>query len=95
MFLLCVYSSSTVQAHAYVSVTNTQGLTEAAVRSRLEKLLKFNGGSVRAITKYFVMAVISEIDRGELVSNMLTKKAQEIEMAYFFVTSKDHEAQSE
>ena len=40
------------------------------------------------------MAVISEIDRGELVSNMLAKEAQEIEMAYFFVTRKDHEAQS-
>ena len=65
------------------------------MRSLLEKLVKFNGGSVRAITKYFVMAVMSDIDTGELVSNMLTKEAQKIDMGYFFVASKGHEAQRE
>ena len=78
--------------HIYI-LQHTQGLKEEAMRNLLARLRKFNGGSIRATTKYFVMAVISDIDEGETVSKELRKEADEVAQAYFFVANKDHESE--
>ena len=72
---------------------HAQGLKEEALRNLLTRLRKFNGGSIRAITKYFVMAVVSDVDVRETVSKELRAEADEVAQAYFFVASEDHESE--